>query len=68
MALANRQVEIARHGDITAGRTVDTVVDKETGIIAERERVAVHDGNNLVIAERIRAIHMVYNTFYIVNL
>ena len=65
MALQNRQMEqIAHHRHIAAGhRTVDTMVNRGTGIIAKRERIVVPDGNNLVIAERIQ-VTVVYIKFY----
>lgn len=53
------EIELARHGDTTAGRTVETIVDKETGVIAQRERVAIAHGDQILIAEKIRAIQLV---------
>lgn len=68
MALAHgRQVQVAQEGDVTVGRVVDTVIDTETGIVAERERIAVQvptedGGTALVIGEKIRATRVVRYT------
>ena len=64
MAVASRQVEFAQEGDVRVGHVVDHVVDASTGLVAERERVAVHvpteyGGTATVVGERIRAAHVV---------
>ena len=69
MAVASRQVEFAQEGDVRVGRVVDHVVDTGTGLVAERERIAVQvptefGGTATVIGERIRAVHVV-NLLYI---
>ena len=61
---AARQTEVIRDGNVHVGRVVDTVVDEETGVAAQRERVmaAVPDeyGNVIVMMqERIRAVRVV---------
>ena len=64
MAVSSRQVEFAEQGNVRVGRVVDRVVDANTGLVAERERVAVQvptetGGTATVIGERIRAVHVV---------
>ena len=72
MALATRQSQLL-HGDkVRLGRTVDTVVDEQTGFAAQRERVmaAVPDqhGNVIVmVQERIRAVRVVRQLMYIIE-
>ena len=69
MALAAaRQTEVLHGGNVRVGRVVDTVVDKETGVAAQRERVlaAVPDehGNVIVMMqERIRAVRVVSDVY-----
>ena len=63
MAVASRQVEFAQQGNVRVGRVVDRVVS-DTGVVAERERVAFQvptetGGTATVIGERIRAVHVV---------
>ena len=65
MALsATRQSQLLHGDNVRLGRTVDTVVDEQTGFAAQRERVmaAVPDqhGNVIVmVQERIRAVRVV---------
>ena len=69
MALAAaRQTEVLHGGNVRVGRVVDTVVDKETGVAAQRERVlaAVPDehGNVIVMMqERIRAVRVASDVY-----
>ena len=39
MALATRQSQLLHGDNVRLGRTVDTVVDEQTGFAAQRERV-----------------------------
>ena len=64
MALAGRQIEYAQDGDFKVGRVVDTVVDRNSGIAAQRERtvveVPIEDGRKAVlIGERLKVVQMV---------
>ena len=69
MALgAARKTEVLHGGDVRVGRVVDTVVDKETGVAAQRERVlaAVPDEHGNVITmmqERIRTVRVVSEVY-----
>ena len=70
MAYVGRQVEVAREGDVAVGRVVDHVVDSRTGLVAERERIAVRvptedGGTAVVMRERIRAVRMVSTSLYL---
>ena len=60
MALTGRQVEFAQDGDLMVGKVVDTVVNPNSGLMAQRERVAVgvptRDGGMAVlVGERVKA-------------
>ena len=64
MALAGRQVEYAQKGDVKVGRVVDTVVDPNSGLAAQRERtmiaVPTEDGGAaFIVGERFKAVQMV---------
>ena len=67
MAVAQRQVEVAAEGEVAVGnKVVDVVVDKENGVIAQKEVVAVavpnrSGGKDILISERIRAVKIVSN-------
>ena len=70
MAYVGRQVEVAREGDVAVGRVVDRVVDPRTGLLAERERIAIkvptEDGGTAVVTgERIRAVRVVSTSLYL---
>ena len=72
MALATRQSQRLHGDNVRLGRTVDTVVDEQTGFAAQRERVmaAVPDqrGNVIVmVQERIRAVRVVRQLMYIIE-
>ena len=72
MALATRQSQLLHGDNVRLGRTVDTVVDEQTGFAAQRERVmaAVPDqhGNMIVmVQERIRAVRVVRQLMYIIE-
>ena len=72
MALATRQSQLLHGDNVRLGRTVDTVVDEQTGFAAQRERVmaAVPDqhGNVIVmVQERIRAVRVVRQLMYIIE-
>ena len=41
MALAGRQVQYAQDDGVRIGRVVDTVVDPNSGVAAQRERIGV---------------------------
>ena len=64
MALAGRQVQVHQDGGVTVGRVVDTVIDPRSGLVAERERVAVQvptrdGGTAVLVGEKIRAARVV---------
>ena len=64
MALAERTVEVAKEGDVTVGKITDTIVDEKTGVVAQKETIAMevpdgHGGTNIVVAQRLRAVQMV---------
>ena len=72
MALATRQSQLLHGDNVRVGRTVDTVVDEQTGFAAQRERVmaAVPDqhGNVIVmVQERIRAVRVVRQLMYVIE-
>ena len=63
-----RQVEFAKEGDVAVGRVVDTVVDPETGVAAEKETIAIavptKDGKTaILVQERIKAVQVVCFVF-----
>ena len=60
----SREVDFAQQGNVRVGRVVDRMVDADTGVVAERERIAFQvptetGGTATVIGERIRAVHVV---------
>ena len=65
MAVAHgRQIRVARKGDVAVGRIVGTIIDPETGMVAEVERIAVQvptedGGTATVVGKRIRATKIV---------
>ena len=64
MALAERTVEVATEGDVTVGKITDTIVDEKTGVVAQKETIAMEvpdgrGGTNIVVAQRLRAVQMV---------
>ena len=70
--MATRQSQLLHGDNVRLGRTVDTVVDEQTGFAAQRERVmaAVPDqhGNVIVmVQERIRAVRVVRQLMYIIE-
>ena len=69
MALADRQVQYAQDGGVRIGRVVDTVVDPNSGVAAQRERVGVvvptkNGGTAIAVGERFKAVkvHVVSDT------
>ena len=70
MAYVGYEVEVVREGDVAVGRVVDHVVDSRTGLIVERERIAVRvptedGGTAIVVEKRIRAVRMVSTSLYL---
>ena len=69
MALAGREVQYAQEGNVKLGRIIDTVVDPDTGVAAQRERtmiaVPTEDGGAaIVVGERFKAVQMVRITMH----
>lgn len=64
MALAERTVEVAKEGDVTVGKITHIIVDEKTGVVAQKETIAMEvpdgrGGTNVIVAERLRAVKMV---------